>query len=290
MPIHAGTYRLGPENGTLSVRTRRTGAAAKAGHDLLIHVTAWQATLEVGEDPAQTSIVLDADATSLRVREGTGGMQALGDDDKASIQQTIDDEVLKRQDIAFRSTAVETADDGDRLSVQGELTLVGESRPIAFDLTVDDDGKLAGSAVVKQTDWGITPYSTLFGALKVADEVEVECIDAGLPARVEMEARIPSYEKIGPRELKPALLELDRISRASVEAHYKLYQGYVNKRNEILGQARGGGRLRGEPGLFRASLAQGRPHLRDRRRQEPRDLLRAPGRRGRRPGRLDRAT
>ncbi len=44
-----------------------------------------------------------------------------------------------------------------------------------------------------------------------------------------------SYEEIRPRELKPALLELDGISRAAVEAHYKLYQGYVNKRNEILG-------------------------------------------------------
>ena len=95
MPIQAGTHKLGPENGTLTVRTTRTGAAAKAGHNLVIDVTAWQATLEVGEDPAQTSIVLDADATSLRVREGTGGMQALGDDDKASIEQTIDDDVLR---------------------------------------------------------------------------------------------------------------------------------------------------------------------------------------------------
>ena len=43
-----------------------------------------------------------------------------------------------------------------------------------------------------------------------------------------------NFEEIRPRELKPALLELDGISRASVEAHYKLYQGYVNKRNEIL--------------------------------------------------------
>jgi Fe-Mn family superoxide dismutase len=42
------------------------------------------------------------------------------------------------------------------------------------------------------------------------------------------------FEEITPRELKPELLELDGISRASVEAHYKLYQGYVNKRNEIL--------------------------------------------------------
>jgi Fe-Mn family superoxide dismutase len=48
-----------------------------------------------------------------------------------------------------------------------------------------------------------------------------------------------SYEEIRPRELKPALLELDGISRASVEAHYKLYQGYVNKRNEILGKLGG---------------------------------------------------
>ena len=38
------------------------------------------------------------------MHEGTGGMQALGDDDKANIHQTIDDEVLKRRDIMFRST------------------------------------------------------------------------------------------------------------------------------------------------------------------------------------------
>src|SRR3954462_3605112 len=43
-----------------------------------------------------------------------------------------------------------------------------------------------------------------------------------------------NHEEITPRELKPALLELDGISRETVEAHYKLYEGYVNKRNEIL--------------------------------------------------------
>src|SRR5215217_2285154 len=41
-------------------------------------------------------------------------------------------------------------------------------------------------------------------------------------------------EEITARELKPELLELDGISREAVEAHYKLYQGYVAKRNEIL--------------------------------------------------------
>ena len=45
-----------------------------------------------------------------------------------------------------------------------------------------------------------------------------------------------NFVEIRPRELKPALLELDGISRATIEAHYRLYQGYVAKRNEILGR------------------------------------------------------
>src|SRR5438093_608917 len=45
-----------------------------------------------------------------------------------------------------------------------------------------------------------------------------------------------NHEEIAARELKPALYELDGISRETVEAHYKLYQGYVNKRNELLGR------------------------------------------------------
>ena len=48
-----------------------------------------------------------------------------------------------------------------------------------------------------------------------------------------------NHEEIAARELKPALLELDGISRETVEAHYKLYEGYVNKRNEIMGKLDG---------------------------------------------------
>ena len=184
------------------MRTERTGAAAKAGHDLLIHVIGWEATLEVGDDP---SIVLEVDPTSLRVRDGTGGMQPLGYEDKASIEQTIDDEVLLRRNIEFRSTSVESAD--GRISVKGELTLVGETRPIAFDLAVGDDGRLS----------------------------EVG-IDAMLPSET------ATYEELAQRELKPALIDLEGISRLTVFAHYKLYEGYVSKRNEILQKLAAGDR------------------------------------------------
>jgi polyisoprenoid-binding protein YceI len=162
------------------VKTGRSGAASKAGHDLVIHVTSWQGTLTVGEDPAQTSIELDADASSLRVHEGKGGAKALGENDKADIQKTIDGDVLKGSAIKFRSTEVSGAEDGSRLSVRGELELAGKGQPVDFELSVAD-GQLTGSAVIKQTDWGIKPYSALFGALKVKDEVEVE-VEGSLPS------------------------------------------------------------------------------------------------------------
>jgi len=45
-----------------------------------------------------------------------------------------------------------------------------------------------------------------------------------------------SFEEIAPRELRPEVYDLHGISRAAVEAHVKLYHGYVAKRNEILGK------------------------------------------------------
>ncbi|MGZ8649519.1 MAG: YceI family protein, partial [Solirubrobacteraceae bacterium] len=118
-------------------------------------------------------------STSLRVREGTGGMQSLDAGDLANIETTINDEVLLRRDIRFRSTSV--SGDDEALRVAGDLTLFGSTRQIAFDLALTG-GRVTGTAVIKQTDFGMKPYTALFGALKVADEVHVE-VDAALPSQ-----------------------------------------------------------------------------------------------------------
>lgn len=160
---------FGPENAKLTVRTKRTGAASKAGHDLLIEVTSWSATLDPDADPAVT---LTADSRSLRVLEGTGGIQELDDEAKAGIEKTIDEEVLTGTAIEFRSSAVELGADGSG-TVTGELELAGRRHPVTFDLTSAEDGRLTGTATIRQSDWGMKPYSALFGTLKVADELEV---------------------------------------------------------------------------------------------------------------------
>jgi hypothetical protein len=163
--------KFGPDNGTLTVRTRKAGVAAKAGHNLRMEVTSWTATL----DRDATTLELSADPRSLRVIEGSGGVMPLGDEEKTAIPRTIDEEVLKGTAIEFRSTRM--AVDGNRVDVEGELELSGTRRPISFALDVGDDGRIRGSARIKQTDWGMKPYSALFGTLKVADEVDIE-IDA----------------------------------------------------------------------------------------------------------------
>ena len=124
------------------VRTKRGGAAAMAGHNLALQVTAWEAVLEVGE--------------------------------------TIDEEVLKQERITFRSSQIQGMPGDGGLSVQGDLTLLGATHPFAFDIEIGDGDMLHCLATLKQSDWGIKPNSALFGALKVLDEIEVE-IDGHLP-------------------------------------------------------------------------------------------------------------
>jgi polyisoprenoid-binding protein YceI len=178
MAIQPGTYELGPEDGKLIVRTGKGGAASKAGHNLLIEVERWGATVQFAEDRAQSVLELTADSTSLKVLEGTGGVKSLDAGDKDGIAQTINQEVLKGTPISFRSTAVRP--DGDaRLHVTGDLELVNGVNLIAFDIAVSDDGRVTGGATVTQTEWGMKPYSALFGTLKVTNEVGVE-IDAKL--------------------------------------------------------------------------------------------------------------
>jgi polyisoprenoid-binding protein YceI len=177
--VKSGTHNIGPANGSLQVKTYRAGMAQKAGHDLVIDVTSWSATVDVAED-STFSVELNADPRSLQVRDGQGGAKALSDKDKTEIQKNIDSKVLKGQAITFRSTQPSSNGAGSA-TVSGEVTMAGTTRPIACDVEIGPDGQVRGIVPLTQSEWGIKPYTALMGALKVKDEVEV-VLDARLPA------------------------------------------------------------------------------------------------------------
>jgi polyisoprenoid-binding protein YceI len=164
-------HHFGPDNASLQVRTYREGVAAKAGHDLILAVTRWDATLEVAGEPAQRTVTLNADPRSLEVREGLGGVKPLTDRDRDEIRRNIDEKVLRGAPISFRSTAVRRAE--DRLEVDGDLTIGASTRPISARLDVDAQRTATGTVALTQSAWGIKPYRGLMGALKVRDELEI---------------------------------------------------------------------------------------------------------------------
>ena len=177
--FRAGTHKVGADSGTLQVRTYREGLAQKVGHDLIIVVGQWDATVEVREDGTLSAVELNADPYSLQVREGLHGVKPLTDKDRADIRKTIDEKILEGQPIAFRSTAVEPGNGG--LTMRGELALAGTTRPASFELSAAADGRVRGTLPVNQSQWGIKPYRGMMGALKVRDTIEV-VVDVPLPS------------------------------------------------------------------------------------------------------------
>jgi len=165
---------LGPHNASLVVKTYREGVAAKAGHDLVIEVERWQATVDLDAGVVE----LSADPRSLAIREGVRGVKPLTDKDRGEIRKNIDEKVLGGQPIEFRSRAASM--DASRLAVEGELTMAGATRPLSAALDAGA-GRVTATIPLRQTEWGIKPYRGLMGALKVRDEVEI-VLDAPLPA------------------------------------------------------------------------------------------------------------
>ena len=164
MSIPEGSHTIGPSNGSLKVITGKEGAAAKMGHNLTLDVKNWEATIEGGDSP---SIKLTADPSSVEVESGEGGAKPLGDKDKKDIKKTIDNKVLGSQQISFTSSEVSDS------QAKGELSIAGSSSQVSVPLNVSGD-KISGSIDLNQKDFGIKPFSTMMGALKVTDQVTVE--------------------------------------------------------------------------------------------------------------------
>jgi polyisoprenoid-binding protein YceI len=170
----AGAYRLGPESGRLLVKTTRTGLGAKAGHDLTIEVTRWhgRATVDAAT-PANFSVAVEVEVDSLEVREGTGGVKPLTDADRAEIKKTLGGilHTAQHPTMTFRSRQVEGS--AGSFTVDGELTVMGVTRPVMVEGRVTD-GRVVGGATVVHSRWGVRPYSAFFGALKLSDEVKID--------------------------------------------------------------------------------------------------------------------
>ncbi len=181
--ISSGTYEVGPSTGTLLLHTGREGMAKKVGHDLLIKAKKWTAKVNVdGDDLTKSTATVTVDTRSLEVVSGEGGAKPISDKDRKDIKENIDKKVLKTDkfpEITFQSSRVESKG-ADKATVHGDLTIMGTARPASMDFTLSGS-KANGSMTIKQSDWGIKPFSALMGALKLADQLTIT-VEATVPS------------------------------------------------------------------------------------------------------------
>ncbi len=170
-----GEWSLDASDGELLLATGVRGRAARMGHRLTIAMTRWRATVSwAGPEPTTAELVVETD--SFEVLRGEGGVKGLSGPEKALVRSNA----LKSLDagrfpeIRFSARVIDKTHDGYRLT--GPLEVRGKSRDHVVVLRTEDLGdawRMSTESTVRQTDYGIKPYSLLMGSVQVADDVSV---------------------------------------------------------------------------------------------------------------------
>jgi len=160
-------------NGECLVFTFKEGLLSAVAHDLKIRVGRW----ELRRDGDDGAVEASFDPSSLTVvcamRDGRDALGAVSARDAQKIEASIRSDVLlasQHREIRFRSTRVEPQ--GDGYQIEGELTLAGRGRKLAARVT-RQGGQLVTEVRLHQPDFGIKPFSAMFGTLKIKPEVVV---------------------------------------------------------------------------------------------------------------------
>lgn len=189
---HAAPYDVDAARSEIAVKVFKAGAASAFAHDHVLRATRWQATLDVGAEPLALTAEVRVDVSALavdepaaRARHGLEG--TLSDADRTQVRDNMlgadQLDVAAHPEVRFAATRI--ARDGERFRLAGELSVHGVTRPVDVPLVILPDGDAytaRGSLRVRQSDFGIRPYSAFLGAVRTHDEVEILFTLVAVPA------------------------------------------------------------------------------------------------------------
>ena len=172
-------FVIDPATSTITLHAGKSGVFSFAGHDHEIVAPVSDGEIALDRlDVSRSRISIRFDVKALKV---TGKGEPAGD--VAEVQQVmLSDRVLDVQRfpvISFTARTISvTKRSGDRITLQvaGDLALHGVTRPLTLPVNVQLmplQIQADGSAVVRQTEFGMQPVKAGGGAVKVKDEVGV---------------------------------------------------------------------------------------------------------------------
>jgi polyisoprenoid-binding protein YceI len=173
------TYTIVPSESSFWVFAGKTGIFSAFAHNHEIGVKSFSGRVVVPAAGAGGgSLEMEVDAPSLVVLD-----KEPSEEDKKKIFNSMHNEVLesaKYQKITFKSVSVsdvkQTGSDAYSFVVNGDLSLHGVTKRIAVPVAATvtpQQLRATGKYTLKQTDYGIKPYSAAGGSIKVKDEVVV---------------------------------------------------------------------------------------------------------------------
>lgn len=176
-------FRVDSDASEILIRVDPDGPMARLGHSHAIGGPVISGTLVTGREPAQARLDLTIDAAALEVdkpewRRHLGLEPELDADTVEGTRENMRSErvldVAQHPEIGIRSVAV--SGPGWMPTVSVRIRLRGEVRELAVPVAVVRSGpqlQAIGTIDLLQSDFGIEPFSTAGGALRVSDRMQI---------------------------------------------------------------------------------------------------------------------
>jgi len=169
-------YRVDPAESLIVIEVRRGGSLARLGHDHVVasrEVTGYVAPDEGRADLYVALAKLVVDEPALRKEAGFDTQPT--ESDIEGTRSNMLNHVLEAEQFPFALIAVAGANAKERKATLAvAVTLHGHTRTLQVPVEIEVDEKnvaVSGKLAFKQSDFGITPYSLLGGAIAVKDDL-----------------------------------------------------------------------------------------------------------------------
>jgi hypothetical protein len=176
-------WRLDPQRSLVVIRVYRGGPLARFGHDHVIAARELHGYVLVprarGAARADLYVALDTlsvDEPALRAAAGLDTTPTA--EDIAGTRRNMLDRTLAASRHPFVVVQLTAADDAapPSAAVDAAIALHGTTRTLRVPVALAHDGdtlRASGELALRQSDFGIAPFSVFGGALRVEDQVDV---------------------------------------------------------------------------------------------------------------------
>jgi polyisoprenoid-binding protein YceI len=181
-------YSVATNESAFTILVGKGGALSGLGHEHIVAVKSFSGEAHIPSNALdRASFALEIEAGSLSVAD-----KGIADKERMEIERTMKSKVLDVSHfpkISFQSvsiTNIKATTNGQTALLNGHLTLHGVTNqvrvPAAITVT-PEQLHVSVDVTIKQTDFGIKPYSTAGGAVKVRNELKIRFSVIARPSR-----------------------------------------------------------------------------------------------------------